>query len=73
MLVVELAERHIAGIEQQAIIGCMIPASQLIQQAVSPLQDCCSHPQCVLIADDGPLSLRKDHFVNTYEGMVETY
>ncbi|KAI3740681.1 hypothetical protein L2E82_31151 [Cichorium intybus] len=26
MLAVELAERHIAGIEHQAITGCMIPA-----------------------------------------------
>ncbi|KAI3722943.1 hypothetical protein L2E82_34167 [Cichorium intybus] len=46
--------------------------TRLIQEAVSMLPDGCAHPKRVLIADDGSPLLRTDHFVNTYEGMVES-
>ncbi|KAL4577823.1 hypothetical protein LXL04_013937 [Taraxacum kok-saghyz] len=43
-----------------------------IQEAISLLPGVCAHPQLVLITDDGPPSLPMDHFVDTYERMVES-
>ncbi|GKC05062.1 probable acyl-activating enzyme 6 [Tanacetum coccineum] len=44
----------------------------LIQEAVYVLPDGCARPRLVLIIDDGPQSLPTNHFINTYENMVET-
>nr|GEV11565.1 probable acyl-activating enzyme 6 [Tanacetum cinerariifolium] len=44
----------------------------LIQEAVYLLPGGCARPRLVLIIDDGPQSIPTNHFINTYENMVET-
>ncbi|KAL4577822.1 hypothetical protein LXL04_013936 [Taraxacum kok-saghyz] len=46
--------------------------TRVIQEAISLLPEVCAHPQLVLITEDGTPLLPMDHFVDTYERMVES-